>query len=221
MSRVQGGPSDNKDGQDKTHHLLKGVVCRSVLSGATGVAERPKADGPGDGLSSLPEGQDVAVAVPHKQLAHTIDSVYRPLDDIGFPGTQLCCEFVDVGHVDVSIERLVHHTSVRPGNGRFRWPRLTEHDADVIAPDDREARWLAEEFVEREAWVRRGIPIAHCPASNLKIEARTIPLARLVGRVPIGLGTDWTVTNNSMDLLAEARLAALVGKMQADRKSVV
>ena len=74
---------------------------------------------------------------------------------------------------------------------------------------------------EREAWVRCGIPIAHCPASNLKIEARTIPLARLVGRVPIGLGTDWTVTNNSMDLLAEARLAALVGKMQADDPEVL
>jgi 5-methylthioadenosine/S-adenosylhomocysteine deaminase len=74
---------------------------------------------------------------------------------------------------------------------------------------------------EREAWVRLGVPIAHCPASNLKIEARTIPLARLVGRVPIGLGTDWTVTNNSMDLLAEARLAALVGKMQADDPEVL
>ena len=69
---------------------------------------------------------------------------------------------------------------------------------------------------EFDRWVRRGMPIAHCPASNLKIEARTLPLARLIGRVPIGLGTDWTVTNNSMDLLAEARLAALVGKMAAD-----
>jgi 5-methylthioadenosine/S-adenosylhomocysteine deaminase len=74
---------------------------------------------------------------------------------------------------------------------------------------------------ERTGWLRRGIPIAHCPASNLKIEARTIPLARLIGRVPIGLGTDWTVTNNSMDLLAEARLAALVGKMQADDPEVL
>ncbi|MBV8190179.1 MAG: amidohydrolase family protein [Alphaproteobacteria bacterium] len=74
---------------------------------------------------------------------------------------------------------------------------------------------------EREGWVRRGIPIAHCPASNLKIEARTIPLARLIDRVPIGLGTDWTVTNNSMDLLAEARLAALIGKMQADDPEVL
>jgi 5-methylthioadenosine/S-adenosylhomocysteine deaminase len=69
---------------------------------------------------------------------------------------------------------------------------------------------------EFEAWPTYGIAIAHCPASNLKIEARTLPLARLVGRVPIGLGTDWTASNNSMDMLVEARLAALIGKMRAD-----
>ncbi len=74
---------------------------------------------------------------------------------------------------------------------------------------------------EFDAWPRHGIPIAHCPASNLKIEARTLPLARLAGHVPIGLGTDWTVTNNGMDLLAEARLAALVGKMRADDPAVL
>ncbi len=74
---------------------------------------------------------------------------------------------------------------------------------------------------EFEAWPRHGIPIAHCPASNLKIEARTLPLARLIGRVPIGLGTDWTVTNNGMDMLAEARLAALAGKMKADDPAVL
>jgi 5-methylthioadenosine/S-adenosylhomocysteine deaminase len=74
---------------------------------------------------------------------------------------------------------------------------------------------------EFEAWPSHGVPIAHCPASNLKIEARTLPLARLIGRVPIGLGTDWTVTNNGMDLLAEARLAALAGKMRADDPAVL
>ena len=68
---------------------------------------------------------------------------------------------------------------------------------------------------ELEDWPRHGIAIAHCPASNLKIEARTLPVHRLIGRVPIGLGTDWTVTDNAMDLLAEARLAALVGKLLA------
>ncbi|MBV8168916.1 MAG: amidohydrolase family protein, partial [Alphaproteobacteria bacterium] len=69
---------------------------------------------------------------------------------------------------------------------------------------------------ELAAGPRHGIALAHCPASNLKIEARTIPIHRLVGQVAVGLGTDWTASDNAMDLLAEARLAALVGKLLAD-----
>ncbi|NGM22207.1 amidohydrolase family protein [Roseomonas stagni] len=68
---------------------------------------------------------------------------------------------------------------------------------------------------EIEGWCEDGIAIAHCPASNLKIEARTIPLHRYVGRVPVGLGTDWTASDNAMDMIWEARLAALVGKQSA------
>jgi 5-methylthioadenosine/S-adenosylhomocysteine deaminase len=68
---------------------------------------------------------------------------------------------------------------------------------------------------EIEGWCADGIAIAHCPASNLKIEARTIPLHRYAGRVPVGLGTDWTASDNAMDMFWEARLAALVGKMNA------
>jgi len=75
--------------------------------------------------------------------------------------------------------------------------------------------------VEIGAWPRHGISIAHCPASNLKIEARTLPIHRLHGQVAIGLGTDWSATNNSWDLLSEARLAALVGKMLANDPTVL
>ncbi len=69
---------------------------------------------------------------------------------------------------------------------------------------------------EFEDWPRSRISIAHCPASNIKIEGRTMPLARLAGKVAIGLATDWAVSDNAMDLLAECRLAALVGKLKAD-----
>jgi 5-methylthioadenosine/S-adenosylhomocysteine deaminase len=69
---------------------------------------------------------------------------------------------------------------------------------------------------ECDGWIEDGTAIAHCPASNLKIEARTAPIHRFVGHVPVGLGTDWTATNNSNDMIVEARLAALVGKMIAD-----
>lgn len=69
---------------------------------------------------------------------------------------------------------------------------------------------------EIDDWPRHGISIAHCPASNLKIEARTLPIHRLHGKVAIGIGTDWAATNNAWDMLAEVRLAALVGKMLAN-----
>ena len=82
----------------------------------------------------------------------------------------------------------------------------------LAAPSTVAAHAIYLSDTEFEAWPAHGIAIAHCPASNLKIEARTLPLARLAGRVPIGLGTDWTASNNAMDMLAEARLAALVGK---------
>jgi 5-methylthioadenosine/S-adenosylhomocysteine deaminase len=74
---------------------------------------------------------------------------------------------------------------------------------------------------ELAAWPVSRISIAHCPASNLKIEALTAPIHKLIGKVAIGLGTDWTVTNNSSDLFFEARLAALAGKMIAGDPTVL
>jgi 5-methylthioadenosine/S-adenosylhomocysteine deaminase len=74
---------------------------------------------------------------------------------------------------------------------------------------------------ELDAWPRHGIALAHCPASNLKVEARTVAIHRLVGTVAVGLGTDWTASDNAMDLMAEARLAALVGKLKADDPRVL
>jgi 5-methylthioadenosine/S-adenosylhomocysteine deaminase len=65
-------------------------------------------------------------------------------------------------------------------------------------------------------WPRHRISIAHCPASNIKIEGRTLALAKLLGKVAIGIGTDWAASDNAMDMLAECRLAALVGKLLDD-----
>jgi len=87
--------------------------------------------------------------------------------------------------------------------------------AGLTGPDVVAAHVLYLEEAEIEGWCADGTAIAHCPASNLKIEARTLALHRFAGRVPVGLGTDWTATDNSMDMFWEARLAALVGKMQA------
>lgn len=87
--------------------------------------------------------------------------------------------------------------------------------AGLTGPDVVAAHAIYLDEAEIEGWCADGTAIAHCPASNLKIEARTLALHRFAGRVPLGLGTDWTASDNACDLFWEARLAALVGKMHA------
>jgi 5-methylthioadenosine/S-adenosylhomocysteine deaminase len=58
----------------------------------------------------------------------------------------------------------------------------------------------------------RHLTICHCPAANLKLGSGIADLAFLRGEetFDVGIGTDGAPCNNSMDLLAEMRLAALL-----------
>jgi len=60
---------------------------------------------------------------------------------------------------------------------------------------------------------RAGVHVLHCPASNLKLASGICPVAELAARnVNIGVGTDGAASNNTLDMFAETRLAALLAK---------
>jgi 5-methylthioadenosine/S-adenosylhomocysteine deaminase len=66
---------------------------------------------------------------------------------------------------------------------------------------------------EIELLAERGCHIAHCPTSNLKLGSGIAPVKALLAQgVNVGLGTDGAASNNSSDIFAEMRLAALLAK---------
>ena len=79
---------------------------------------------------------------------------------------------------------------------------------------------LTQEEIQRIA--ERGVKVIHCPYSNLKLNSGTCPIAELYAAgITVALGTDGAASNNVLDLLGEARLAALLANYGNENPSRV
>ena len=59
----------------------------------------------------------------------------------------------------------------------------------------------------------KGVRVAHCPESNMKLASGNAPLPELIeAGVRVGLGTDGAASNNDLSLLGEMRSCALIHK---------
>jgi 5-methylthioadenosine/S-adenosylhomocysteine deaminase len=84
----------------------------------------------------------------------------------------------------------------------------------VLGPDVIAAHCIYIDDAEVEVLARTGTHVAHCPVSNVKIEARMAPVqAMLRAGVVLGLGTDCAASNNGMDLFSEMKCAGLLNKL--------
>ncbi len=72
--------------------------------------------------------------------------------------------------------------------------------------------WLTKSEVK--TFGRKGVRVAHCPVSNMKLAsggAAPVP-EMLEAGVPVGLGTDGPASNNCLDMFDTMKMAALVHK---------
>jgi len=65
-----------------------------------------------------------------------------------------------------------------------------------------------------ELWRQHDVAVAHCPASNAKLASGVAPVRAMLDRgIRVGLGTDGPASNDALDLLADARLAAQLARL--------
>jgi len=89
------------------------------------------------------------------------------------------------------LRRLDELGLLRPGFTAVHMNRLDEEDLETVA--------------------RTGIAVVACPQSNLRLGSGGCPIVELIARnVSLGLGTDGPASVGAVDILAEARTAALL-----------
>lgn len=74
--------------------------------------------------------------------------------------------------------------------------------------------YFSEEEIRRLGVTRTGV--AHCPSSNLRLGSGIAPVrALLQAGAPVGLGVDGSASNDSSNMLLEARMALFVQRVKA------
>jgi cytosine/adenosine deaminase-related metal-dependent hydrolase len=83
-----------------------------------------------------------------------------------------------------------------------------------VGPDVWHAHCVKLDDAGIDLFARTGTGVAHCPCSNMRLGSGTAPIRKMMAmRVPVGLGVDGSASNDSGNLLGEARQAMLLQRV--------
>jgi len=83
-----------------------------------------------------------------------------------------------------------------------------------VGPDVWHAHCVRLDDEGIDLFARTGTGVAHCPCSNMRLGSGTAPICRMIAKgVPVGLGVDGSASNDSGNMLGEARQAMLLQRV--------
>ncbi len=89
--------------------------------------------------------------------------------------------------------------------GLFEVPTIVAHAAHPTSGDI-------------QIMARAGAGVAHCPKTFLKLACGIAPVLKMrAAGIPVGIGSDGVVSNNTLDILEQTRLAAMMQKHEHQR----
>ena len=119
--------------------------------------------------------------------------------------------------LDANVQIHLHETEAEVADARTNlnstWIRQL-HAIGLLSPRLQAVHMTQIDDTEIDLLAEAGVHVIHCPHSNLKLASGICPADRLLkSGINVALGTDGAASNNSLDLLAEARLASLLAKI--------
>jgi 5-methylthioadenosine/S-adenosylhomocysteine deaminase len=141
----------------------------------------------------------IAPHAPYTVTDETFERIATLAEELDLP------VHMHVHETEEEVERSLRVHGARPLERLDRLGLVTERLIAVHATQLLDA--------EIDLLARRGASVVHCPASNLKLASGIAPVVKLLDAgVGVAIGTDGAASNNRLDVLGEAWLAALLAK---------
>src|SRR4030095_13214950 len=95
------------------------------------------------------------------------------------------------------------------------------HDHGVLQTHPLLAHCIHVDEADLETLKQTETRVAHCPKSNAKLGHGRAPFGRMIEKgIKVGLGSDSVASNNTCDLIEEARFALLLARSEPITKAV-